>query len=149
MTRRLVAFVTAAAVMVVFGSAAHSFFVQRAWSQAAGLAAATAPVPIPLDDRVGWTMHDLVGMFIPYAAATALALLIGFFVAGLLSRYTGFRTLIFGIAGAVAIFAMFTAMRMLLGTVGIFGARGPIGLAAQMGVGLCAGMLFARLSRRS
>ena len=31
--------------------------------------------------------------------------------------------------------------------VGIFGARGTAGLAAQMAVGLAAGMLFAQLTR--
>jgi hypothetical protein len=43
---------------------------------------------------------------------------------------------------------LFTAFRMLLGTVGVFGARGATGLAAQMAVGLIAGVLFAKLSRR-
>jgi hypothetical protein len=38
-------------------------------------------------------------------------------------------------------------MRNLLGTVGIFGARGPAGLAAQMAVGAVAGVLFARLTK--
>ncbi|HEY4970166.1 MAG TPA: hypothetical protein VII35_09690 [Steroidobacteraceae bacterium] len=36
MLRRIAAFVVAAAVMVVLGSAAHSYFVQEAWSLAAG-----------------------------------------------------------------------------------------------------------------
>jgi hypothetical protein len=38
MLRRAVAFVVAAVAMVLLGSAAHSYFVQRAWSSAAGLA---------------------------------------------------------------------------------------------------------------
>jgi hypothetical protein len=37
-------------------------------------------------------------------------------------------------------------LRISLGTVGIFGARGPTGLAAQMTAGLIAGVLFARLT---
>ena len=52
-------------------------------------------------------------------------------------------------AGASAIFLLFTALRMLLGTVGIFGARGAMGLAAQTAVGLFAGVLFAKLTPRS
>jgi hypothetical protein len=55
--------------------------------------------------------------------------------------------LLFGLAGALAIFVLFTFMKSLLGTVGIFGARGPVGLAAQMAVGAVAGVLFARLTR--
>ena len=38
MLRRVVAFVVAAAAMVLLGSAAHSYFVQQAWSRAAGQA---------------------------------------------------------------------------------------------------------------
>jgi len=56
--------------------------------------------------------------------------------------------IVFGVASAAAIFALFTAFRVLLGTVGIFGARGALGLAAQMAVGLLAGVLFAKLSLR-
>ena len=43
MLRRVVAFVVAAVAMVLFGSAAHSYFVQRAWSRAAGHAYGTTP----------------------------------------------------------------------------------------------------------
>jgi len=38
---------------------------------------------------------------------------------------------------------------MVLGTVGIFGARGATGLGAQMAVGLLAGVLFAKLTQPS
>jgi hypothetical protein len=146
MLRRIVAFVVAAAVMVVLGSAAHSYFVQRAWSLAAGMADATAPAAIPLADRVSWAGHDLVGMFPAYGAVTSVALLIACLVAGALARFTGRRTIVFGLAGALAIFALFTTLRAVVGSVGIFGARGAIGLAAQMVVGLLAGAMFARLT---
>ena len=51
MLRRVVAFVVAAVAMVLFGSAAHSYFVQQAWSSAAGHAYGTAPAAIPFADR--------------------------------------------------------------------------------------------------
>jgi hypothetical protein len=54
--------------------------------------------------------------------------------------------LVFGIAGAFAMLVLFTVLKSLLGTVGIFGARGAIGLAAQMAAGSCAGVLFVRLT---
>jgi aldose sugar dehydrogenase len=146
MLRRIVAFVVAAAVMVVLGSAAHSFFVQLAWSTAAGLSGAVPPVGIPLADRVSWAVHDLFGMLRGYAALTSVTLLIAFLAAGALTRLSGHRVVVFGLAGAVAILVLFTALRMFLGTVGIFGARGPVGLAAQMAVGLLAGIVFAKLS---
>jgi hypothetical protein len=148
MLRRIAAFVVAVAVMVVLGSAAHSLMVQFAWSGAAGEAAGAGSASIPLTDRISWAAHDLVGMIVPYAGLTSIALLIGFLIAGLIARYSGRRDFVFGLAGAAALFTLFTIFRMVLGTVGIFGARGTAGLAAQMAVGLFAGVLFARLSMR-
>src|ERR1700730_13470277 len=142
MLRRAVAFVVAAVAMVLLGSAAHSYFVQQAWSSADG----TAPAAIPFADRISWAAHDLFGMFLPYCAVTSIALFVAFVIAGGLARFTGFRVIVFGLAGALALFVLFTVMKSLLGTVGIFGARGPAGLAAQMAVGAVAGVLFARLT---
>jgi hypothetical protein len=144
--RRIVAFVVAAAVMVVLGSAAHSYFVQEAWSIAAGHAGGTAPAAIPFADRLSWAAHDLGGMLSQYGALTSIALLIAFLIAGALARYSGFRVIVFGIAGALAIFVLFAALKLFLGTVGVFGARGAIGLAAQMVVGSVAGVVFAQLT---
>lgn len=149
MLRRLGAFVVAAAVMVVLGSVAHSYFVQQAWSVAAGHAYGTAAVAIPFVDRVSWAAHDLLGMIIPYSAVTSIALLIAFLIAGALARLIGFRATVFGAAGALALFVLFSVLRIVVGTVGIFGARGPAGLAAQMAVGLLAGLLFAKLTGKT
>ena len=146
MLRRIIAFVVAVAVMVVFGSAAHSFLVQHAWSGAAGKADGLGPAAIPFADRISWAAHDLSGMIVPYAGVTSVALLIAFLVAGLIARFSGGRVFVFGLAGAVALYTVFTVLRMTLGTVGIFGARGPAGLAAQMAAGAVAGVLFARLT---
>jgi hypothetical protein len=146
MLRRAVAFVVAACAMVLLGSAAHSVLVQQAWSGAAGHAFGTAPAAIPFADRVAWAAHDLVGMFVPYSMVTPIALLIAFLIAGALARFTGFRAIIFGVGGALALFVLFTILRSVLGTVGIFGARGPTGLAAQMAVGAVAGVLFAKMT---
>jgi hypothetical protein len=146
MLRRIVAFVVAAAVMVVLGSAAHSYFVQDAWSTAAGHADGTAPAAIPFFDRVSWAVHDLGGLIRPYGMITSIALFIAFLTAGAVARFTGRRPVVFGAGGALAIFVLFTALRMTLGTVGIFGARGPMGLAAQTAAGLVAGVLFAQLT---
>jgi len=67
----------------------------------------------------------------------------------LLARWpgsVGLRVIVVVIAGALALFVLFMTMRRLLGTVGIFGARGPAGLAAQMAIGAIAGVVFARLT---
>jgi hypothetical protein len=146
MLRRIAAFVVAAAVMVVLGSAAHSYFVQQAWSIAAGHAGGTAPAAIPIVDRVTWAAHDLRGMIRSYGMVTSIAFGLALLSAGAVARFSGHRVIVFGAAGALAIFVQFTALKMLLGTVGIFGARGTLGLAAQMAVGLAAGVLFAKLT---
>ena len=147
MLRRVGAFVVAVAAMVVLGSAAHSYLVQKAWSSAAGLAYGTVPTAIPFTDRISWVAHDIFGMILPYSALTSIALLVAFLIAGALSRFSGFRVVVFGLASALALFTLFTIMRSALGTVGVFGARGPVGLAAQMAVGAIAGVLFAAASR--
>jgi cellobiose-specific phosphotransferase system component IIC len=146
MLRRVIAFVVAACVMVLLGSAAHSVLIQQAWSSAAGHAAGTVPVAIPFADRISWAGHDLVGMIVPYSAVTSIALLVAFLIAGALARFTGFRVIVFGLAGALALFTLFTILRSVLGTVGVFGARGAMGLAAQMTVGAVAGVLFAKIT---
>lgn len=146
MLRRVIAFVVAACVMVLLGSAASAYLVQRAWSGAAGLAAGTAPAAIPFADRISWAGHDLIGMIVPYSSVTAIALFVAFLIAGALARFIGFRMTVFALGGASALFALFTILRIVLGTVGIFGARGPLGLLAQMAVGAIAGMVFARLT---
>ncbi|HEY0800865.1 MAG TPA: hypothetical protein VGD54_08475 [Steroidobacteraceae bacterium] len=147
MLRRVVAFVVAASAMVLLGSASHSYFVQQAWSIAAGNASGAAPAAISIADRISWAGHDVVGMLLPYSTVTSIALFIAFLIAGALAHFTGFRMLIFGVAGALALFVLFTILKRVLGTVGIFGARGPVGLAVQMAVGAVAGALFARLTR--
>jgi hypothetical protein len=149
MLRRVVAFVVAALAMVLLGSAFSSYFVQKAWSGAAGHAAGSLPPAIPFADRIAWAAHDLFGMFPLYPGLTAIALLVAFLVAGALARFTGFRLFIFGLAGALALFALFTILRNVVGTVGVFGARGPGALAAQMAAGAIAGLLFARLTKRA
>jgi hypothetical protein len=149
MLRRAAAFVVAALAMVLLGSVISAYFVQRAWSSAAGLADGAAPAAIPFADRLSWAANDLIGMFPLYCPVTAIALLIAFLIAGALARFTGFRALIFGLAGALALFALFTILRNVLGTVGIFGARGSAALAGQMLAGALAGLLFARLTMSS
>lgn len=144
---RIAGFAAALAVMVVLGSIAHSLFVQEAWSMAAGQFQGSGPAALPIGDRVSWIAHDLIGLQPLYGVLTAGALFVAFIAAGLLARFTGLRTIVFAVAGAAAIFVLFTALKMNLGTVGVFGARGMMGLGAQMAAGLLAGVLFAMLTR--
>jgi hypothetical protein len=144
MVRRLAAYVSAVLITTILGSIAHSLFIQQAWIQAAG-----ADAQIPTGERISWITHDLVGLQPLYGGLVAAALLVAFLASGLLARYTGLRTIVFAVAGAIAMFTMFTIMRMELGTVGVFGARGTMGLAAQMAAGLIAGLVFAVITTPS
>lgn len=142
MIRRLLAFISAVLIMAVLGSVAHSLFVQQAWIDSAGAAA-----QLSVNERLSWIAHDVVGLQPLFGALAAVALFVAFLVSGLVARYTGLRTIVFAVAGAVAIFVLFTTMKSVLGTVGVFGARGAMGLGAQMFAGLLAGLVFAMMTR--
>ncbi len=146
MLRRISAFAMAALVMITLGTAAQAYWVQDAWSAAAGLATGGGPVAIPLGDRLTWAAHDLGGLLDSYGALSTIALLIALLIAGAVARFSGHRRLVFGIAGASAILALLTGLKLALGTVGVFGARGWAGHACQAVVGLLAALLFARLT---
>jgi len=152
LVRRFLAFLVAIATMVVLGSTAHSLFVQHAWLNAAAQTAAASGSPpfavaIAAGERIDWILHDLVGLQPLYGALVAIALLLGLLTAGAVARFTGGRVAIFAIAGASCILAMFSILKLTLGTVGIFGARGAAGLGAQMLAGLVAAVLFAVVTR--
>lgn len=147
MIRRFAAFVAAMVIMVVLGSLAHSYFVQQAWIEAATIGGSIPDTGLTTADRIEWMSHDIVGLQPLYGALTAVALLVAFLASGFVARFTGLRTVVFAVAGAVAIFVLFTVMKSQLGTVGVFGARGVDGLGAQMLAGLLAGLVFALVSR--
>jgi hypothetical protein len=146
MLRRIVGFLVATAAMIVMGSLAHSIFVQNEWAMAAGLADGTAPASLPMTDRINWIGHDLIGLQPIYGVVCAIALFVAFLAAGLVARVTGLRPVVFAVAGAAAIFVLFASLKFAFGTVGVFGARGDMGLGAQMLAGLLAGLLFAILT---
>jgi hypothetical protein len=146
MLRRIIAFVFAAVLMAALGSLAQTWFVQQAWLEAAAMSGGT-PAELPLAERLSWMLDDVVGLQPLYSALTTSALLVSFLAAGLVARFTGLRTIVFAVAGGVAIFVMFTLMKNVLGTVGVFGARGPMGLGVQAFAGVLSGLLFAWLSQ--
>ena len=146
MLRRIYAFAIAALVMVTLGTAAQSYRVQEAWSTAAGQAMGTGPVAIPMGDRLSWAAHDFGGLLHSYGALTTITLLIALLIAGAVARFSGHRSVVFGIAGASAILLLLVGLEVELGTVGVFGARGAMGHATQAVVGLLAAWLFARLT---
>lgn len=149
MVRRIAAFLVSVAFAVVLSSVAHSLFIQAAWSEAAGMAEGAAPGALSVSERLSWIAHDLAGMETnspPIGPVIAVALLLGFVVAGLISRFVGLRTIGFVSAGAVAFFVMFMAIKATQGTIGLAGARSVFGMSAQLIVGALSGWIFARMS---
>ncbi|MFM9862761.1 MAG: hypothetical protein ACKVRO_04060 [Micropepsaceae bacterium] len=143
---RIVAFLVALVVMVVLGSLAHSLMVQQAWSDAAAAGEGVAAT-LSFGDRMQWILHDLVGLQPLFGGLAGVALLVAFVAGSVVARFTGLRPVVFAVAGAVAIFVLFTVLKMVLGTVGVFGARGTMGLGLQVAAGLISGLVFAALTR--
>ena len=143
MLRSILIFLLVLALTVVLGVATHSLFVMDAWANAAGEAAGAAPPALGFADRIGWIGHDILGMGPMYGALVGIALAVAFIAASFLARVTGLRTIVFAAAGAIAMIVLFETLRVELGTVGVFGARGTMGITAQAGVGALAGLLFA------
>ena len=143
MLRSVLVFVLVLAVAIVVGITAHSLFIMDAWANAAGMGADADPPSLGLGERAGWIAHDIVGMGPMYGTLVGIAFAVAFVAAGWLARVTGLRTIVFTVAGAIAMVILFTLLKAELGTVGVFGARGAMGLAAQAAVGLLAGFLFA------
>lgn len=148
MLRAFVAYLIAAAVTFAAASFAHTQMVLNE------LAAMGAPVDIGL--RFSQAIADMQGLLASgsppgiFPAIIAIGLLIAFPVAGLVARLApGLRWFVFMVAGAAAIFVIFTALKTSLGTVGLFGARGAIGLALQMGAGALGGLVFTILKPRA
>jgi hypothetical protein len=143
MLRAIVVFVLVLALTVVLGSTAHSLFIMDAWANAVAQGTGSAPPAIGIAERTSWITHDIIGMAPLYTVLVGIAFLIAFSAAGLLARVTGLRAIVFAVAGAVAMLILFMTLKAELGTVGVFGARGTMGLAAQAAVGAFAGLLFA------
>lgn len=145
MVRAIFGFVAALALTVVLGIAAASYFVMDAWASTTAMTEGAAPA-LSLGERAQWIGHDIVGMGPMYGALTGIALFVAFLASGLVARLApGLRPIVFGVAGAVAMVVLFMTMRQVLGTVGVFGARGDLGLAAQAFVGFLAGLTFATI----
>ena len=141
---RIIAFLSAVLVMIVLGSLAHSVVVQQSLLVTA-LQAGIAP-ELTLEQRLQWCLHDLLGMQPLYGILISITLLIALPIASGVQRMVGQRTWVFAAAGATSIFAMFSILKGVLGTVGVFGARGLVGMSTQMFAGVLAALLFSAMT---
>lgn len=100
-------------------------------------------MPVTLRDRLHATGHDLMGLATSYLPLIFVALLLALPVAAGLSRYLPrARVFFYCLAGAVAIYALHTVMKAVLGLNGIAAVREPLGLALQCVAGGFGGYLF-------
>lgn len=114
-------------------------------------------VEIPIADRLATTWYDLVNFgFVPspafgfsYAYVIAIGLLIAFLAAAAMSHFLPrFRTLIYTVAGGVAIVTFLGASFFVFGVVLFAFAQTPMGLISQAAAGAVGGWVFAKYSRQ-
>lgn len=114
-------------------------------------------VDIPLADRLATTWYDLVNFgFVPspafgfsYALVIGIGLLIAFLAAAGLSVFLPrYRTLIYTVAGGVAIVTFLGASFFVFGVVLFAFAQTPFGLLSQAIAGAIGGWFFATYSAK-
>jgi len=138
--RMVLGYILAVVVVLIVGAGAHAFFNQG------DLAALGADFTI--GQRVEWIIHDIIGMAPLYGAIMGTALLIAFLVAGLVSRFaSGLRSIVFAVAGAIAVGVALTAMTQVFGITAIASAREMDGFIGQAIAGALAGLTYVMIKR--
>ncbi len=103
--------------------------------------------PVPVGVRLATTGHDILGFGPFYGLVVAVALLIGFLVAGWLARrLPSWRTALFLLAGACAIATPILLMNALLPVTPIAATRELSGLLALALAGAVGGWLYTRFA---
>ena len=104
-------------------------------------------VVITLGERLTMTGQDILGMMQVYLPVLALALALGFLVAGVIIKKLGPAWSLFGYssAGFVAVLAAVLTVLSLFDITPIAGARSPAGLFCQGLAGAVGGIIFHRL----
>ncbi|MFW6027294.1 MAG: hypothetical protein ACOC91_00655 [bacterium] len=113
-------------------------------------------IEVPLEDQLSWTLHDIVGLYtagaypLLYPTLIAAGFLIAFIVAGFAARaMPGLRTVVFTIAGAVAMFALlFLSKPVFFDVTLIYGGRDMVPMAMQGLAGAAGGLVFALITRK-
>ena len=140
MVSRLLKFALAWAVTYVLASVAAS--------QAVLAYLARLGREIGFAERMGYWVHDVLGMLSSYALLLLIALLIAFPVAGLIARNNQTLRLIgFVLAGFVGVVAMHLIMQATLGLNPVWATNFTGGLLLQGLAGAVGGYLYQRLQR--
>ncbi len=108
----------------------------------------TLGMEVGFGDRVGTTVHDLVGMATSYLPLIFAAFVIGIPVAaGLARRMPRHPALLYALAGFTAVVALHLIMRAALGLTPVAATRTTAGLIGQGAAGAIGGLCFHWLSR--
>ena len=138
--RMIGGFIAAVLVALVAASIAHTHFTIQ------GLRAVGAEVPPAMAlDTVG---GDLVGLAPSFGAVIAIALLLGFLVAGLARRFIKLpRAVAFALAGGAALGTALWLMRLSYEITPLGSARSWAGFLTLCAAGALGGLVFASVSR--
>jgi hypothetical protein len=101
-------------------------------------------------ERLSMTFYDILHLGSVYGIFIALAFLIAFLAAALLHHFTQFgRSIIFGVAGGMAILVMLFSIKQVFFDIHIIaGARDSVGISLQVIAGIFGGLFFARVTRK-
>lgn len=140
MLRWLLAWIFSSIVTYALGSALMTQVVLRSLAR--------FDVPVDLGARVSMTLFDIGGLASSYLPLIAIALLLGFLVAALISRWRpAWRQALYLLAGSSAVGTMIGIMTLTFGMNPLAGARGIAGVGLQMLAGLVGGFVFLKTSR--
>lgn len=141
MLRTILGYVSAVVVTHVAGAAAAAQHVIGRFETMAGTS-------IPFDQRLDWTLKDVVGMVTPpiYPLAIAVMLFIAFAVAGfIVRRVGGLRTLGFVLAGALGMIGLHLILGSVFEMNPIAASRDLVGLLGQGAAGAIGGLVYILL----
>jgi len=104
---------------------------------------------VGFSERLTMTLYDLRYLGLPYVIFIAIAFMVAFAVSELTYHFTKFgRTVIYTVAGAVAILVMLFSMKQVFFDIHIIaGARDGLGIGLQMLTGAIGGFVFSNLSK--
>ncbi len=104
-------------------------------------------VAVSIEDRLDATVHDIFGLLPMFGPLLAIALMLGFVVAGLIVRFSNSKRLLwYCLAGAAAFVTMILLMRLSLNLTPLAAARTPIGLGMIAMSCAVAGVIFHYLT---
>ncbi|MDZ4731604.1 MAG: hypothetical protein SH820_16870 [Xanthomonadales bacterium] len=105
-------------------------------------------IPLSLGERLRMSVKDQLGMTGLFLALIAVGMLIAMLVAGWLGRHhPQRRTILFVLAGAVAVLSIHLALNWSFDITLVAVARSPLGLLSQALAGAAGGYLFTRLKQ--